>query len=391
MSARRARPAWSNAAAGQPEPDLFSDQAECNQRVLDMQELLAETRRYASGMSRLQDLVRGGLAVGGAALGGIGVEVGELSRPAIAALVDAVLLHHAAVFVDSGAFGAFRRGVKSGRFQPLDFNAILAAYDGLLDGIDDFNNYDPYFDPAAETDEEGFTDLHLQDRYESRRGVQQEDYPRPLLVMPDVVGDQAQSLALVEHHRRWISARLQSNAARIVIPLQKGALTLAQAYRRAVRVLGNDTFISGIPSNAAAVSRSELTAFLREARPAAIHVLGAASARRLVPRLGCVIDAGLVGQVHVTADASPMRSHVLGAVQDGARRSDAIAAVLYDDTDPGHADPAGMPPQARLGGRRAWQHVCGTAVSQRWPTRVFCKPPRPSGITPCPPHAAAGC
>lgn len=221
--------------------------------------------------------------------------------------------------------------------------------------------------------------------------MQQEDYPRPLLVMPDVVGDQAQSLALVEHHRRWISAQLQSNAARIVIPLQKGALTLAQAYRRAVRVLGNDTFISGIPSNAAAVSRSELTAFLREARPAAIHVLGAASARRLVPRLECVIDAGLVGQVHVTADASPMRSHVLGAVQDGARRSDAIAAVLYDDTDPGHADPAGMPPQARLGGRRAWQHVCGTAVSQRWRTRVFCKPPRPSGITPCPPHAAAGC
>ena len=38
-------------------------------------------------------------------LGSIGVQVGELSRPAIVALVDAVLLHHTAVFVDSSAGG----------------------------------------------------------------------------------------------------------------------------------------------------------------------------------------------------------------------------------------------------------------------------------------------
>ncbi len=266
--------------------------------------LMAETRRYASGLSRLSDLKAGTRSVGGLDLSGVGVDVGQLSKNGIEELARAIVDLDAAVFVDSGAFSAFRRGLKSGDAKPMDFDAVLARYDEIEQAISAAN-------PA-----------------------EKESYPRPLLVMPDVVGDQAASLALVEKYKQWIETEARFNLARPIVPIQKGALSLADAYRQIVSILRTDEFIVGIPSNEEAVSPDELTEFLREVKPRAIHILGAASDKTLRPRLQSVIDAGLAGQVLITADASPIRSKIIRDVAAGKGRAEAIEERLFDKNDP---------------------------------------------------------
>lgn len=275
------------------------------------QALLPTVRRYASGLTAIGDLAPGARASGGAQLRGVGVDVGLLSKNAIEVLGNAVVNQKAAVFVDSGAFSAFRRGLKSGEFEPLDFNAILARYDAILDSVG---------------------------RYAEQDG-EQTSYPRPLLVMPDVVGSQADSLALIREHRNWIAAEVQGNLSQPIIPIQKGEMSMAEAYRQVVQLVGSDDFIVGIPSNEEAVTPDELRQFLADAKPRAIHILGAASDAKLQPRLESVVAAGLAGKVQVTADASPIRSKVIRAVAKGAKRGEVIENLLYDENDPGYAQP----------------------------------------------------
>jgi N12 class adenine-specific DNA methylase len=268
--------------------------------------LMGEVRRYASGLSRLGDLVAGSNATGGADLRGVGADVGELSENGIKQLAQAIVVKNVAAFIDSGAFSAFRRGLRSGEFTPLDFDAIMSRYDALEIAIGD----------VAEENGE-IT-----------------DHPRPLLVMPDVVGDQAESLRLVEKYRNWIRAELTSgNLSRPVIPIQRGDLTLEQAYRKIVDTLGTDNFIVGIPSNEQAASPEEVTNFLRAAKPKAIHILGAAADKTLRPRLQSVIDAGLADRIYITADASPIRSKIIQAVQGGIGRAEAIGEHLGNGPD----------------------------------------------------------
>lgn len=284
-------PAAEPAAAPKPGGDLF-----------DTGETLAlfnRVRRYASGLSRLGDLGAGSKGAGGMDLSGVGVDVGQLSNNAIDTIANAAINLRAAVFVDSGAFSAFRRGLKGGETKPMDFDAILSRYDDILNAIGTEN--------AAEIT----------------------DYPRPLLVMPDVVGDQAASLALVEKYKDWISIEAKANTSRPIVPIQKGELSMAEAYARVVEILGTDDFIVGIPSNEKAVTPEELTAFLREAKPNAIHILGAASQKNLMPRLQSVIESGQAESMEVTADASPIRNQILTAVQNGAKRGDSIEQHLF--------------------------------------------------------------
>lgn len=294
--------------------------------VSPMAQLKAETRRYGSGMSARGDLENSAAGAMGQALNGVGVVAGELSGPAIESLADATIAQRVAVFVDSGAFGAFRKTLQ-GKTAFIDFDKLLAKYDEILAAIDKANT-------AEET-----------------------DYPRPLLVMPDVVGNQADSLRLIDHYKDWIKAELTGNLSRPIVPIQKGELSMADAYRKVVETLGTDNFIVGVPSNEEAVTPAELEDFLRDARPRAIHVLGAASDKKLEPRLQSVINAGLVGQIIVTADASPVRSKLLAAVKKGEKRGDAAKRIFQNPADPANKEPSERTPQEEAGRQRAATHV----------------------------------
>ncbi len=254
--------------------------------------LRGRVSRFASGMSRAKDFHPAARAEHG-----IGVDIGELSDAAMRELADRIVNMRAEVFVDSGAFGLFKRGLKSDDVRPMDFDAVLAKYGQLQ-------------------------------QYIAEANVAEESIAAPMLVMPDVVGDQAASLELVAKYRDWIKAETQFQVSRPIIPLQRGDLTLSEAYARVVEILGNDQFIVGIPSNAAAISPDEFVSFLRQSKPKAIHILGALADRRLNPRLQQIVEAGVDADIEVSADANILRSKILTPDLQPGERATRIEKVL---------------------------------------------------------------
>ena len=186
--------------------------------------------------------------------------------------------------------------------KPLDFAGVMDRYNRILDAIADENT------------------------------IEDNDYPRPLMVMPDVVGDQAASLALLKEHREAISAHLTFNISQPIVPLQRGALSLHEAYQQAKETLGSAEFIVGLPSNAKAISRGELADFLKSAKPGRVHFLGAAAPSTLNPLMAIVAQHS--PETLVSADASQVRNTILSGVENGLTRADAIFKALHDCNDP---------------------------------------------------------
>jgi len=286
----------SAAVADAAQPEAEGDAA--------LQKIKKQLVVIASGMSRTKDLEAGTHAWGGLQSRGIGVDVGELSGPGIVQLAKAVVEKNAQVFIDSGAFSLFRRNERRGETEALGFNSILGKYDMVIEAIHDLN-------------------------------VAEEAVTPPLLVMPDVVGDQAASLELLDQHRDWIHTEANFNLSRPIIPIQKGKLSLAQAYELAVDTVGVDNFIVGIPANKAAVTPDEFAAFLLETGAIRIHFLGAASDKNLDPYLKVLAKSGNAASLeHLSADANILRGSLYGKQDPGTTRRDAIVDTLVDRAGP---------------------------------------------------------
>lgn len=267
-------------AGGDPLRETFAD-------------LRSRLVRFASGLTRSKDLIAAAYAGHG-----VGIEIGELSTAALADLARCAVDYRTPIFADSGAFGVFRRNLKRRNgLQHLDFAKVLAGYDRLFEAIEQQN--------AAE-----------------------ERLPPPLVVMPDVVGDQLASIALVREHRAYARALLDfPGVGRPIVPLQRGPLSLADAYRIVSDVLDSPEWIVGLPSNAAAVTPAEFTAFLREARPKSVHILGAFADSRLDPRLAQVLASGHHA-IELSADANPLRSIIICKGQGAPARAATLVERL---------------------------------------------------------------
>ncbi|WP_316157994.1 LPD1 domain-containing protein [Cupriavidus sp. BIC8F] len=258
-----------------PATEEGADAEQDGEQDLRVKALQERVSRFASGMSRAKDFHPATRAEHG-----VGVDIGELSDSAMRELADRIVNMRAQVFVDSGAFGLFKRGLKSGDVRPMDFDAVLNKYELLQQYIAEAN-------PA------------------------EEKITPPMFVMPDVVGDQAASLDLVAQYRKWIKVETEFQVSRPVVPLQRGELSLSEAYTKVVEILGSDRFIVGIPSNAAAITPDEFIAFLRESKLKAVHILGALADSRLAPRLQQIVEAGVDADIEVSADANVLRSKIL--------------------------------------------------------------------------------
>lgn len=271
--------------------------------------------RFASGMSAIGDLRKGTYARAGHKNYGVGFDVGLLSKNAINELAQIILNLKTQVFIDSGAFSNFKKAIKAPvtgkKVEPLDFDQILAKYDSIISAINQANE-------SEET-----------------------DYPRPMLVMPDVIGNQAESLVLIEKYKNWIALEVSNDTSIPIIPIPLGELSLSQAYNRILEILGSNTlgikidprrFVVGVPSNAEAISRDDLAKFLSESKPPHIHFLGAAADQNINPLIDVVAENSPTTQV--TADASKIRSAILSGVAKGKTRSQAIFDALYQEDDP---------------------------------------------------------
>lgn len=301
--------------------------------------------RFVSGLSRLKDFFAG--RHGGEP---IGVDVGELGKEpykdwytdamlddggdnpgahqgwtntgrasGIVEVGKAVLQGHD-VFVDSGAYGIHQANMKRQQNPQqalgagwsdlaLDFNQVMKRYDDIIQAIDTEN---------AVQDPVEWGHLHL--------------------VMPDVIGNQAETMALWGKHLSDIRALLPIQGQKwdmnrdtdAIIPLQKGALSLTELYQHAVDLFGTDQFRVGIPANAAAISTKDLAEFIRNVNPAKIHFLGVASPETLNPLID-VIKANAKGDIDITADSTLMRKHlseITDRVAKGERRHDVIRDII---------------------------------------------------------------
>jgi phospholipid N-methyltransferase len=308
------RPADEAAARGQNElfdqGGLFRKQPEKSA----FEQLRDRMTLFASGLSRGKEIIAAGFTLSRMKSGGIGVEAGELSDNALEELAHAVADRHAQVFVDSGAFSVFRLNMRNAdqakqlvldvfgdNATPakveLDFDKVLAKYDQLTANIGELNEAE-------------------------------EDLPKPLLVMPDVVGDQAATLALLDRYGKWIATEATFDLSRPIVPLQKGEKSLADMHKTVVEKLGTDRFIVGIPSNEKAVSAAELLDFLKDAKPRRLHFLGAASEKTLEPKLQSVLDSGIADQLeHLSADANLLRSK-LNQIEPGTPRHEAVKQAV---------------------------------------------------------------
>lgn len=175
---------------------------------------------FRSGMSSRSDL-RGAVDAGVP----VGVVAGELSTAALLLVLPHYLDSGGYVFVDSGAFGAFKSG------KQMEWANILSCYKLL----------------ASMTDRPG--NLYI--------------------VAPDVVGDQAQTLALLD---TWAAdvRELMAVGCQVIVPIQIGALSGQEMIERVSGILGTTAFVAGVPSNRAAMSVAECAALCHHA----FHILG---------------------------------------------------------------------------------------------------------------------
>ena len=212
-------------------------------------------RAYASGSSSPAEF--GGFADAGAPIGTV---AGLLSRP-MQAEVAKYVNAGGHVFVDSGAFGAFRQG------GTVDFDKVFAVYDRLV---------------LATRERQG---LHL--------------------VMPDVIEDQGATQTLQQRYAGKIRRYMRAGVD-VLIPIQLGRLRPADSYRRLRSMFGDD-FTVAVPSNEAAFSGRDLDS-LAGARPRRIHLLGIGASRKLKGLLNLINSRS--PETVVTTDANRLRAWI---------------------------------------------------------------------------------
>lgn len=217
----------------------------------------------------------------------VGLGVPKL-RPDVVRVLAAYNAAGGRCFLDTGEFQAFGKG------GGVNFLRVFAAYDFVLESV-------------------------------SSPGL-------VALVMPDKMGDQAATLELASRYRRQALRCIEAGAD-CIFPLHKGALSLADAYRDLVGRLDTDRFRVGLPSNKVRVEREELAAFVAEARPARIHLLGISEANR---RFAPLVEAARrpSAALDISADAMRIRG-MLSRSRSGvlARRIEERVNNLYNAED----------------------------------------------------------
>lgn len=306
---RRAPPPGPSLFDAPPQPKPSAMSPEVAGKVRELQD---RTIRFASGMSRINDFESGGVMFGGLDTRGVGLDINEVSAASLPRIAQGILDWQTRIFVDSGAFGLFRRnmreqeryradvadmfraeGAAPPKLQDLDFEEIITRYEAIREAIFIANQVE-------------------------------EGYPAPVFVAPDVIGDQAASLRLLKQH----AGDLQGFRENLIVPLQKGEKTLTQSYAEAREILGTD-FIAGIPSNEKAITPAEFRAFIKEARPDRVHFLGAVAESKIEGRLQIMAEEGLEPS-YLAADGNILRSALYGKPGEGTRDQQ-IRGVLSQD------------------------------------------------------------
>ena len=115
------------------------------------------------------------------------------------------------------------------------------------------------------------------------------------VVAPDKVADQATTLARMKKYRPIIQ-RLARKGASILVPLQKGGMSLSQFHDAAQTALGirkwAPRFIPSLPMKKDATTPADVQQYLKERRPHRIHLLGVGPKNEKAGVIAAAIRAG---------------------------------------------------------------------------------------------------
>ncbi|WP_262381982.1 hypothetical protein [Pseudomonas proteolytica] len=242
---------------------------------------------FHSGMSSSSDLraaIQAGVPVG--------VVANLLTNAQVFLALPKYLNGGGMVFVDSGAFTAFQKR------EVMKWNKVFFTYDALIN---------------------------------------QTDFPCNLsIVAPDVVGDQAATLGLWHEHATQISGWIE-RGVRVIVPLQKGALSAGSMLEKATEIFKTSRFAAGIPSNLEALTAADCSTLWHQD----FHILGRV---KITPDLSLKLQALSKNNpgAQFTSDANWLRSRLkkISSMQTTrldmryqveTRRTQAVRAVLDFD------------------------------------------------------------
>lgn len=210
---------------------------------------------FASGMTNKSDM-RGAID----AKVPFGVVAGSLTTAQMTASVPRYLDDGGFVFVDSGAFTSERTGAE------ICWENILGRYEFIADVTDRPENL--------------------------------------FVVAPDKVGDQDETLRLIDMYRGRLCA-LIARGVNVIVPLQVGTISPQAMIDRVGELLSCRTFIAGIPSNKAAMSIEDC----RTLNHTKFHILGRvqvdAEQEMRIEALRSINPIAMI-----TADANWLRSRI---------------------------------------------------------------------------------
>lgn len=158
-----------------------------------------------------------------------------------------------------------------------------------------------------------------------------EDHPENVtVVLPDVVGFQAESLVLLEQYRQHF-AWTEHSAVTALLPIQRGPLSPAEYHATAVQRLGFIPDGWGFPSREAAMSIPEIVEGVRNAIDCGIrriHFLGAGrESRRFGEILAALNAVPGADTLDLTTDANTTRAYVGQGRPQTERRYAVLAAA----------------------------------------------------------------
>lgn len=195
----------------------------------------AESRYFASGSNRAPE-VRG-LVMSGMNVGVSAPEIGPSTEAELATLAGGPTQ----VFIDSGAFGEidFKNGPPKVKklITEVEWGKRLAKYKRLATVLG--------------------SQLYC--------------------VAPDMVAFQKETLERLTKYAP-VMKELMELGANVIVPVQKGELSMAEFAERAAAILGTEEVIWGIPSKKDATSIEDVTEFAThlwlKAKPTRVHLLG---------------------------------------------------------------------------------------------------------------------
>lgn len=241
----------------------------------------------------------------------LGISLSETSRNAVAVLCEHWKMPLLRIFVDSGAFSEVDRT-----------GAVVAPIDDATwtKRVQVMHLLAAVFGPPSPVGDHG---------------------SRLYVVAPDRVADQQETLRRLALHREAMTA-CRMLGARVVVPIQRGAMTASQFDAACGEALGFVDYVRGIPGNKAAMPYRELEAFLRTRRPCAVHLLGVGRRGRTFEPLTTLVRR-VLGDVAISCDSNTLAASVgrtngpgggprrLTALQDEYSESEGLARILPTD------------------------------------------------------------